>query len=112
MSYKFLSARKNWESKKELSEKKNYYLVYMYILSINAYTFLAENYHLLQILVSIIPKECIEYFLLIQSKIVTCSSPCVYFHAPLWKSVYVLVQVFPSTYEENKRIKTKTEHKP
>lgn len=84
-----------------------YYPVYMCIFSINDYTFLAENYHLPQILVSIIPNECIEYFLLTQSKTVTCSSPCVYFHVPLWKSVYVLVQVFPSTNQENKTIKTK-----
>lgn len=91
--------------KKRTVWKKN--LMYMYIFSINAYTFLAENYHLPQILASTVPKEYTEYFLLIQSKTFTCSSPCVYFHAPLWKSVYVLVQVFPSTNQESKIIKTK-----
>lgn len=68
---------------------------------------LAENYHLPLLTVSTVPKEYTEYFLLIQSKTFTCSSPCVYFHAPLWKSVYVLVQVFPSTNQESKIIKTK-----
>lgn len=38
---------------------------------------------------------------------VTCSSPCVYFHALLWKSVCVLVQAFPSINQESKTIKTK-----
>lgn len=81
--------------------------MYIYMSSRNAYRFLAENYHLAQISVATVPKEYTEYFLLIQSKTFTCSSPCVYFHAPLWKSVYVLVQVFPSTNQESKTIKTK-----